>query len=149
MNSLKPAFTPFHAAAGLKRLLVAALAVLLLGVFTALPALAAGSGTWTTTGSMSTARTAHTMTLLQNGQVLVAGGFDIYQDILASAELYNPATGRWTLTGGLNQARYDQTATLLQNGQVLVAGGRLTMITTTSSRSPARNSTTRPLVPGP
>jgi hypothetical protein len=37
MNSLKPVFTLFHAAAGLKRLLIAVLAVLLLGVFTALP----------------------------------------------------------------------------------------------------------------
>src|SRR5215470_1867706 len=43
MNSLKPVFTMFHAAAGLKRLLIAVLAVLLLGVFTALPALASGS----------------------------------------------------------------------------------------------------------
>ncbi len=49
MNSLKPALTLFHPAAGLKRLLIAALAVLLLGVFTALPALASGSGTWTPT----------------------------------------------------------------------------------------------------
>jgi N-acetylneuraminic acid mutarotase len=123
MNSLKSAFTTFHALAVLKRLLVAVFAALLLGVLPALPALAAGSGTWTTTGSMSTTREAHTMTLLQNRQVLVAGGFDIYQDILASAELYNPATGTWTLTGSLNVARYDATATLLPNGQVLVAGG--------------------------
>jgi N-acetylneuraminic acid mutarotase len=118
MNSLKPAFTPFHAPAGLKRLLVVVLAVLLLGVFTALPALASGSGTWTLTGSLNVARTDHTATLLQNGQVLVAGS--IYT---ASAELYNPSTGVWTTTGSMHSERWFFTATLLSNGQVLVAGG--------------------------
>ena len=86
MNSLKPVFTMFHATAGLKRLLVAALAVLLLGVLPALPALASGSGTWTTTGSLNLGRYNHTATLLSNGQVLAAGG----AGYLTSAELYTP-----------------------------------------------------------
>ncbi len=86
MNSLKPAFTVFHVPAGLKRLLVAALAVLLLGVLTALPALASGSGTWTLIGSMNVGRYDHTATLLNNGQVLAAGG----AGYLTSAELYTP-----------------------------------------------------------
>ena len=67
MNSLQPAFTPSHPAAGLRRLLVVVLAVLLLGVFTTLPALASGSGTWTVTGSLHLARWEATATLLQNG----------------------------------------------------------------------------------
>ncbi len=118
MHLLKSALTTSHAAAGLKRLLIAALAVLLLGVFPALPALASGSGTWTLTGSLNVARWEPAATLLQNGQVLVAGG--IYS---ASAELYTPSTGVWTTTGSMHSNRWLFTATLLSNGQVLVAGG--------------------------
>ena len=81
------------------------------------------SGTWTTTGSLNTARYYHTATLLPNGKVLVAGGYDARRRLLTSAELYDPASGTWTTTGSLNTARYDHTATLLPNGQVLVAGG--------------------------
>ena len=83
------------------------------------------TGTWAATGSMTTARTSHTATLLPNGQVLVAGGEGCLVNcpVLASAELYNPATGAWTPTASMTVARYGHTATLLPNGQVLVAGG--------------------------
>jgi hypothetical protein len=81
-------------------------------------------GTFVPVGSLSTARTSHTATLLSNGMVLVTGGVAINNPILASAELYNPATGTFTATGSMNSARYGQTATLLNNGMVLVAGGR-------------------------
>jgi hypothetical protein len=80
-------------------------------------------GTWTVTGSLNTARVLHTATLLQNGMVLVAGGFDSNFIVSASAELYDPVSGIWTPTGSLNTARGDYTATLLPNGMVLVAGG--------------------------
>jgi Galactose oxidase, central domain len=95
------------------------------------PALGQASGTFTFTGSMHTARAFHTATLLQNGQVLVAGGFQrlcsvvgaCSNTLLAAAELYNPATGQWTVTGSMSTARYEHTATLLANGEVLVTGG--------------------------
>src|SRR5204862_7708072 len=74
------------------------------------------TGTWTSPGSLNTARDFHTATLLPNGEVLVAGGG------LTSAELYGPATGNWTVTGSLNVARVNDTATLLPNGTVRVAG---------------------------
>jgi N-acetylneuraminic acid mutarotase len=89
------------------------------------PAFAQGSGTWTATGSLNTGRTAHTATLLQNGQVLATGGEDSSKNILSSAELYNLATGKWTVTGSTATPRVDHTATLLANGEVLVAGGYL------------------------
>ena len=83
---------------------------------------AGGSGTWAKTGSLTTARDFHTATLLQNGEVLVAGGIGT-SDRLSSAELYDPAHGKWRATGNMNHARDGHTGTLLNNGQVLVAGG--------------------------
>ena len=93
--------------------------LLVVGVLAA-PALAAG--TWSSTGSLNSARTGQTATLLQNGKVLVVGGGDL-SGTLASAELYDPSTGTWTATGSMITARAAHTATLLQNGEVLVAGG--------------------------
>ena len=55
--------------------------------------------------------------------VLVAGGLD-GNDILNTAELYDPSTGTWTRTGNMSDARLDHTASVLMNGMVLVAGGR-------------------------
>jgi hypothetical protein len=47
----------------------------------------------TSAGHMNNVRSGHTATLLHNGQVLIAGGFDIISNVvtyLASAELYTP-----------------------------------------------------------
>jgi hypothetical protein len=82
---------------------------------------AATPGQWDFTGSLNTARDHHTATLLSDGKVLVAGGFDT--SAIASAELYDPVNGTWNFTGNLNTARSNHTATLLSNGMVLVAGG--------------------------
>ena len=82
------------------------------------------TGTWTLTGSMTTARVGPTATLLPGGAVLVAGGIEVDQQILlGSAELYDPTTGSWTITGSLNIARHLHTATLLPGGKILVVGG--------------------------
>ena len=81
-----------------------------------------GSG-FALTGSMVTARSEHTATLLNNGMVLVIGGYSLNGE-LASAELFDPATGSFTPTGSMVTARLDHTATLLSNGKVLVTGGR-------------------------
>jgi WD40 repeat protein len=87
------------------------------------PAFAQAPVAFANTGSLVTARWLHTATLLPNGQVLVAGGQDSNANVLASAELYDPASGTWTATGSLATARFNHTATLLPNGKVLVAGG--------------------------
>jgi large repetitive protein len=86
------------------------------------------TGTWTLTGSMQGAREQQSATLLNNGQVLVAGGlneggFCCSQFEYSSAELYNPATGTWAPTASMAAKHAGQTATLLPGGWVLVAGG--------------------------
>lgn len=81
------------------------------------------TGQWTATGSMSSARTGHTATLLPSEQVLVAGGQDELTRSLAGSEEYDPVTGRWTVSGSLGTSRFGHTATLLPSGQVLAAGG--------------------------
>ncbi|HKD68846.1 MAG TPA: kelch repeat-containing protein [Candidatus Binataceae bacterium] len=75
------------------------------------------------TGPMTDSRIFHTGTLLDNGQVLVAGGSQI-AGTLDVAEIYNPSAGTFTATSGsMTQARQHHTATLLNDGTVLLAGG--------------------------
>ena len=83
------------------------------------------TGTWQVTSNMSTARVNPTATLLNNGKVLVVGGYSYDSDCcpLTSAEIYDPATGTFSPTGSLSTGRRNSTATLLNNGSVLIAGG--------------------------
>ena len=84
------------------------------------------SGTWKQTGSMSVERQNHTVTLLRDGRVLIAGGRNGNsggKKNLASAEIYDPQTEKWAATGPMAHDRSQFTATLLSDGKVLVAGG--------------------------
>jgi hypothetical protein len=71
---------------------------------------------------MKEARAAHTSTLLNNGTVLVCGGFAGTTSI-AGAEIYDPASRSFTATSNLTTTRSEHSATLLPNGKVLIAGG--------------------------
>jgi WD40 repeat protein len=82
------------------------------------------TGTFSSTGSMSTFRDHHTATLLQDGRVLVTGGGGEGYASSTSAEVYDPATGRFTKTGSMKTGRWLHTATLLPDGRVLMLGGR-------------------------
>jgi N-acetylneuraminic acid mutarotase len=97
------------------------------------------TGTFTSTGSMIQARAEFAVTLLANGQVLVAGGCTAYDanGCLATtnkAEIYDPTAGTWKATAALRAARHAMTAMRLSSGKVLVAGGA-------TSASDALNST--------
>jgi N-acetylneuraminic acid mutarotase len=81
------------------------------------------TGSWTATGTMATPRSGFSATLLPNGRVLVAGGMNGIDPVMASAELYDPTTGSWSATGAMTTPRRGNTATLLPDGKVLVAGG--------------------------
>ena len=86
-------------------------------------ALAQSPSGFEATGSMTTPRIAHTATLLPNGKVLIAGGTTDFNSVLASAELYDPASRTFTPTGSMITGRAGHTATLLANGKVLIAEG--------------------------
>lgn len=79
-------------------------------------------GTFVQTGAMTTPRAEHTATLLQDGRVLITGGFGT-DSLLSSAELYDPSSGTFKPTGSMMVARRMHTATLLADGRVLIAGG--------------------------
>jgi hypothetical protein len=85
------------------------------------------TGTWATTGELSSARTGHRAVLLDDGRVLVTGGLLPTgvgrAEPLAYCEVFDPATGVWTTTGSLGTARAGHQAVLLPDHRVLVTGG--------------------------
>ena len=84
----------------------------------------AGLAQWSQTGSLQSARQWHSATLLQNSQILVAGGKGVGGAFPANAELYDPNTGTWGPAGSLANPRIFHSATLLSDGRVVVAGGQ-------------------------
>lgn len=96
--------------------------ILVVMVAAVLGAAPADSG-WTSLAPMHVDRDIATVTMLQDGRILVAGGWSD-AGILRESEAYNPATGTWSTPVEMFDFRGDHTATLLDDGRVLVAGGR-------------------------
>ena len=85
---------------------------------------------WTAAGNPSIARYSGTATLLNNGRVLLVGGYNNGccngpKATYKSAEIYNPKKNKWSLTASMSDRRLGHTATLLPSGKVLVAGGTI------------------------
>ncbi|CAF3989465.1 unnamed protein product [Rotaria sp. Silwood2] len=76
------------------------------------------------TGKMINTRYGHTSSVLQNGKVLVTGGYGI-NTYLNSTELYDSSTEIWETTNSMYDARLWHTESVLDNGKVLVTGGKI------------------------
>lgn len=77
---------------------------------------------------LSVPRAGHATTLMQDGRVLVSGGYAFddagKQVFLKAVEIYDPRTGDFTsLETGLHAARAGHTTHLLPDGRVLLVGG--------------------------
>lgn len=70
---------------------------------------------------MTAARASHSATLLADGRVFIAGGFD-QNSPLKTAELYDPATATFTPTGNMADVHEYLVSVLLSNGKVLISG---------------------------
>ena len=86
--------------------------------------LAFGGGSFVATGDMGSQRSHQGAALLADGRVLEVGGIADFGLVLASAEVYDPATGQFSATGSLTDARMRPTTVALADGRVLVTGGR-------------------------
>jgi len=82
------------------------------------------------TSPMSVRRTGHAATLLDSGEVMVAGGTNTLSDPVqalaqtsSTVEKWDPATGKWTPMPDMPDALILPSMTTLQNGFVMVAGG--------------------------
>ncbi len=94
-----------------------------LHVITPAPSVGPVTATFTATGSMTTPRETQSAVLLNDGRVLIAGGYADPGTTQGTAELYNPATGTFDKTGLMTVPRQENTATVMANGLVLLTGG--------------------------
>jgi len=85
------------------------------------------SKTWSLTDSLKIAISfGESITLLNNGYVLVVGGLYITRGgfrTLNTCEIYDPNTSKWAIADSLKIDREYHTATKLTDGRVLVTGG--------------------------
>ena len=96
---------------------------------------------WTPLPIPPTQRTGPDMVLLDDGRVLVFGGFDTVpsspQDAIlpfvGTTEIFNPETGEWQQAATMDQPLFRQTAVPLSDGRVLVVGGDMLDGTLTGS----------------
>jgi len=91
-----------------------------------------GTKSWSVATTVPPALGRFSMTLLDSGKILVAGG-GTYGSSSAAAYLFDPSTNGWAPTANaLSGARSDHQATRLADGTVLLVGGAQAAITSTA-----------------
>lgn len=80
------------------------------------------SNTWKFAEDMNERRSEFSATLLNNGSVLVAGGFGENLS-MNSAEIYDPSTEKWRSISPLHHKRALHQAIKLNDGRILLIGG--------------------------
>jgi N-acetylneuraminic acid mutarotase len=83
------------------------------------------TNSWSPAGTLRSGHYAHSAVLLNDGQVLVVGGWP-NGDILSSSrgvERYGPATNSWSSAENMLAYREQNVAVVLTDGSVLVTGG--------------------------
>ena len=80
-------------------------------------------------------RQSHAAALLQNGKVLVTGGYQ--PGDTTECELFDPATGTWSVTGSMVAKRSMHEAAAQFDGSVLVTGGDSPSLMSTEVYNPA------------
>lgn len=96
--------------------------------------------TWSNIGtpgsyiSLSEPKTYHTSTKLNDGRVLIAGGYNNSSGIISSVcNIFNPITNTISIVTPLNYVRQLHSAVLLANGNVLVTGGISNILTSVTN----------------
>jgi N-acetylneuraminic acid mutarotase len=90
-------------------------------------------GMWHTAAGADESRVENSATLLDNGKVLIVGGYDQLQ--IPGAKLFDPSTGALTNAGTMVAKRFDHVAVKLADGRVLVAGGSTSTGASTATAS--------------
>jgi hypothetical protein len=87
------------------------------------------TGAWTEGPAMNTARVSAAAVVLPDGRVLISGGqtgsnaaIVTPTVILASSELFDPATGTWSNAGDLSAGRSGHRTIVMPDGRVLAVG---------------------------
>lgn len=80
-------------------------------------------GEWDLTGSLNQSRESFQSAILDDGRVLVAGGYGPGIGALSSCEIWNPQTEEWSATDSMNYHRKQFSLTKLSDGRILAIGG--------------------------
>ncbi len=90
---------------------------------------------------MTTQRSLHAASQLQDGRWLISGGVNVTNDPQALCEIYDPTADTFTAVAPMLLPRMGHTATVLADGRVFVTGGLQAMTVTPTALSAVHDAT--------